>query len=210
MNDLIKPFGQWISNNIPLSVGVGLFLFCLFFEISKIKVYPLKWLWKTISWPFKKIDEQRTQSFKNIVARMKEDLDSKLEEMKNASNNNCDTVKGCLSSLETKFSELESRFDSLDKAQDQTDERLDKLAAARIKNHVLNFARQCRKGEPHSREDFANLFAECKIYDMMIEKYQNMDDAHKKEWENNVFKHDFAYIERMYDECNLNNSFLGG
>lgn len=209
MGDLVKPTGQWIANNIPLSVGIGLFVFCLLFEISKVKIYPLRWLWKLISWPFKKIDEQRTQSFKAIANSLKENLDAKFEEMKTSSDNNCDTVKGCLDSLDKKFQELSSRFDALDAAQAETDERIDKLAAARIKNHVLNFARQCRKGEPHSREDFANLFAECKVYDMLIEKYQNMDDAHKKEWENNVFKHDFAYIERMYDECNLNNSFLG-
>ena len=42
--------------------------------------------------------------------------------------------------------------------------RLTNSAAARIKNHVLNFARQCRKGEPHSHEDFANLFQENKEY----------------------------------------------
>ena len=208
MNDLIKPVGQWIASNIPLSVGIGLFLFCLFFEISKIKVYPLKWLWKAISWPFRKIDEQRTQSFKNIVASMKTDLDAKLEEMQAAANSNCDSVKACLTSLESKFSDLEGRFDALDAAQSQTDERLDKLAAARIKNHVLNFARQCRKGEEHSREDYRNLFEEVKIYDALVLKYQSMDEAHFKAWENNVFKHDFAYIEQTFDECNKTNSFL--
>lgn len=200
MEDLVKPVGEWIAGNIPVSIGIGIFIFCLFFEISKIKIYPLRWLWKGISYPFRKIDEQRTQSFKNVVASMKTDLDAKLEEMKNASNSNCDTVKGCLSSLESKFSDLEARFDSLDKAQDQTDERLDKLAAARIKNHVLNFARQCRKGEQHTREDFANLMRENAEYCDLVEKYG---------WENDVYKHDYAYIEYIYDECNRNNRFLG-
>lgn len=198
MGDLVKPVTQWIAGNIPLSVGIGLFLFCLFFEISKIKVYPLRWLWRAISWPFKKIDEQRTNSFKALMAEMKTELDTKLTEMQNTANSNCDTVKGCLSGLEQKFADLEGRFDTLDAAQSLTDERLDKLAAARIKNHVLNFARQCRKGELHSHEDFANLFAECKIYDELVSKYG---------WENNVYTHDMAYIERVYDECNLNNNF---
>ena len=78
MNDLVKPVGQWIADNIPLSIGISLFLFCLFFEISKIKVYPLKWLWKAISWPFRKIDEQRTTSFKNIVITFQNEINTKL------------------------------------------------------------------------------------------------------------------------------------
>lgn len=199
MNDIIKPVGQWISANIPLSVGIGIFIFCLFFEISKVKVYPLRWLWKAISWPFRKIDEQRTQSFKKIVESMKTDLDKKLEEMQVASNNNCDTVKGCLSTLEQRFTDLEGRFDSLDDMQKQNEEKIDSLAASRIKNHVLNFARQCRKGEPHSHEDFANLFKENKIYQELVKHYG---------WENDVYVHDFAYIKRVYDEHNNKGDFL--
>jgi len=192
MGDLVKPVGEWMSKNIPLSVGIIIFLFCLFFEISKIKIYPLKWLWKMISWPFKKIDEQRTNSFKNIVVEMKTDIENKMEEMKTESANNCTSVKEC-------FSELEKRFDKLDAKQQETEERLDMLAAARIKNHVLNFARQCRKGEPHSHEDFANLFKENKEYELLVKKYH---------WENDVYKHDFAYIQRVYDECNNKGEFL--
>ena len=199
MNDLIKPVGQWIAGNIPLSVGIGLFLFCLFFEISKIKVYPLKWLWKAISLPFRKIDEQRTNSFKALVNDLKSELDVKLTEMQNAANTNCDTVKGCLTALEQRFADLEVRFDSLDDMQKQNEERIDSLAAARIKNHVFNFARQCRKGEAHSHEDFANLFKENLIYQSLVAKYH---------WENDVYTHDFAYIKRVYDEHNNKGDFL--
>lgn len=199
MGDILKPAGQWISNNIPLSVGVGLFVLSLLFEISKIKVYPLKWLWKAISWPVKKIDEQRTNSFKALMNEMKGELDVKLTEMQNASNSNCDTVKGCLTALEQKFTDLEGRFDSLDDMQKQNKERIDSLAAARIKNHVLNFARQCRKGEAHSHEDFANLFKENKTYEELVKLYG---------WENDVYVHDFAYIKRVYDEHNNNGDFL--
>lgn len=207
MGEIVKPFAAWVTAHIPLSVGLGLFIFCLFFEVSKIKVYPLRWLWKLISWPFKKIDEQRTNSFKAIVASMKADLDTKLEAMQTASNANCDTVKQCISSLESKFSDLEGRFDALDAMEGQTEERLDKLEAARIKNHVFNFARQCRKGELHSHEDFANLFREHSQYEALVEKYQAMDEKHKRDWENNVYVHDFKYIQSVYDECNLKGTF---
>ena len=53
MGDIVKPVAQWISQNVPWAVLIGIFVISLFFEISKIKVYPLKWLWKLISWPFR-------------------------------------------------------------------------------------------------------------------------------------------------------------
>lgn len=193
MGDIVKPVAQWISQNIPWAVLIGIFIVSLFFEISKIKVYPLKWLWKLISWPFRKIDEQRTDSFKNIVTDLKTELDTKFTDMVQAQQSNCTEVKSC-------FVELEKRFDKLDARQQKTEERLDMLAAARIKNHVLNFARQCRKGEPHSHEDFANLFKENKEYEALVKKYN---------WENDVYKHDFAYIQRVYDEHNNKGDFIG-
>ena len=213
MGDLAKQFTTLVSEHIPESIGIAIFLFCVFFEVSKIKVYPLRWLWRALSWPFRKIDEQRTQSFKNLMITFKADFDTKIEnlettfnnnltEMSTVQNNNCMAVKAC-------FTELEARFNTLDDKQAETEEKLDKLAAARIKNHVLNFARQCRKGEPHSHEDFRNLFEECKLYEGLVHKYQAMDEAHAKEWENNVFVHDFAYIESVYDELNKTNGFLG-
>ena len=211
MSDLFKPAAQWIAEHIPLSIGIGIFIFCLFFEISKIKVYPLRWLWKAISWPFKKIDEQRTSSFKNIVIGFRNEIDTKLTDMTNsfdeklnqmatAQNSNCSTVKSCFTDLERRFDTLEDRLKALDEKQTDTEERLDLLAAARIKNHVLNFARRCRKGEPHSVEDFRNMFAECSTYSDLVKKYG---------WTNDVFTHDYAYIQHVYDEMNKTNGFLG-
>lgn len=189
MNDVVKPIAQWVGNNIPLSIGILLFVFCIFFEISKVKIYPLKWLWRAISWPFRKIDEQRTQSFKKLMEEMKSDMDTKLKEMTDSSNENCNQVKACFKNLSQQLSDLETRFDNLDAKQVETDERLDRLSAARIRNHVLNFARQCRKGEPHSHEDFSNLADEVKEYKILVEKY---------EWENDVFKNDWSYILELY------------
>lgn len=182
MGDITKPFGQWISENIPLTVGIGLFVFCLLFEISKIKIYPLKWLWKLISWPFKKINEKRTNSMKNLFTDLKSDIDTQLAGITSSTNSNCEMLK-------SRFDNLESSLDKLSKQQIETEKRLDLLAAARIKNHVLNFARQCRKGEPHSHEDFANLFKENSEYEALVRKYN---------WENDVYKEDYAYIKRVY------------
>ena len=186
MGDIIKPIGVWISENIPLSVGIVLFVFCLFFEISKIKVYPLKWLWKILSFPFKKIDEQRTESFKNLIVELKTDIDAKITELHDDSMKNCSSVKSC-------FIGLEKRFDKLDDQQRETEERLDALAAARVKNHVLNFARQIRKCEKHSHEDFANLFKENEEYQKLVKKYN---------WTNDVYKNDYLFIENAYKDSN--------
>lgn len=183
MGEITKVVGVWIADNVPWAVLIGVFIFCLFFEISKIKIYPLRWLWKGISWPVRhmieKSDERKTNAFKTLVSELKKDIDTRFGDFETR--------------FDKKLDDLEKRFDKLDEKQIGTDERLDSMAAARIKNHVLNFARQCRKGEPHSHEDFANLFKENKEYEALVDKYG---------WENDVYIHDFAYIVRVYDECN--------
>lgn len=192
MDDIIKPVAQWISENIPWTVAIVLFVLCALFEVSKIKIYPLKWLWKLISWPFKKVDEQRTNSFKALITNLKTDLDGQMTNMVESTTANCQLLKD-------RFDRLEGRFDTIEAKQNETEERLDRLAAARIKNHVLNFARQCRKGEAHSHEDFVNLFKENREYEALVAKYK---------WENDVYKHDYAYIQRVYDQHNNNGDFL--
>jgi hypothetical protein len=143
----------------------------------------------------------RKRYVKSLFDDLKKDIDTNINSLSASTNKNCELLK-------SQFQSMAARFDNLDLQQKETEERLDKLAAARIKNHVLNFARQCRKGEPHSHEDFANLFKEHQEYEALVEKYQKMDDAHRKEWENNVYKHDYAYIQRVYDECNDRGDFL--
>ena len=210
MGDLYEDAAKWISEHIPISIGIGLFIFCLFFEVSKIKIYPLKWLWKLISWPFKKIDEQRTNSFKNIVVSFKSDIDdklngmtasfdAKLSDMATSQNASCATVKSCFTDLERRFDTLEDKLNDLEGKHDDTEEKLDQLAAARIKNHVLNFARQCRKNEPHSLEDFRNLVKENTLYQELVKKHN---------WTNDVYFHDYAYIMKVYDKCNEEGTFL--
>ena len=201
MNDIIKPVATWISQNIPWTVLILLFVFGTLFEISRVPIYPVKWTWRLICLPFKKLNEHRKKYIKSLFDDLKKDIDTQLTNLNSSTHNNCETLKA-------QFGSMSARFDNLDARQIETEERLDKLAAARIKNHVLNFARQCRKGEPHSHEDFANLFKENQEYELLVEKYQKMDEKHKKEWENNVYKHDFEYIQRVYDECNNKGEFL--
>ena len=220
MGDLVKPVGQWISNNIPLSIGIALFIFCIFFEISKIKVYPLKWLWKLISWPFRKIDEQRTNSFKNIIISFQSEMetkldsvtasldtrfndvsitfDNKLNELSTVQNNNCAAVKSC-------FTELEKRFDALDAKQSDTEIRLNEIdkkqdmqTADRIRAHVLNFAEDLRRGNLRTLEDFNVIMKEDENYEEIMKRY---------EIKNNVYFHAIKFINKKYDEFTETDGF---
>lgn len=201
MSDIMKPVATWISQNVPWTVLIVLFILGTLFDISKVPIYPVRWIWKLIRWPFKKINEVRKKYIKALFDDLKKDFDASIKNLNASTSSNCEVLK-------QQFETMSTRFDNLDAQQKITEERLDKLAAARIKNHVLNFARQCRKGEPHSHEDFANLFKEHQEYEALVEKYQKMDEAHRREWENNVYKHDYAYILRVYDECNNRGEFL--
>ena len=220
MGDLVKPVGQWIAENIPLSIGIALFIFCLFFEISKIKVYPLRWLWKAISWPFKKIDEQRTSSFKNIVTgfqteiegkisemttsfnskvtQLSSSFDEKLNEMATAQNANCTAVKSC-------FTELEKRFDALDSKQSDTEERLNEIdkkqdmqTADRIRTHIFNFAEDLRRGNTRTKGEFDTVIKEDEVYEEIIKRY---------DIKNNVYAHAIKFINKKYDEFTENDGF---
>ena len=220
MGDLVKPVGQWISENIPWTIGIVLFIFCLFFEISKVKIYPLRWLWKLISWPFRKIDEQRTNSFKNIVINFQSDMDKKLDivkasldtrfndvaitfdnklaEFSTAQNANCTAIKSC-------FTELEKRFDTLDAKQSETEVRLngidkkqDMQTADRIRTHVLNFAEDLRRGNTRTKEDFDLVLKEDEAYEEIMKRY---------EIKNNVYSHAIKFINKKYDEFTETDGF---
>lgn len=214
MGDIVKPVAQWVTENVPWAILIGLFVISLFVEISKVKIYPLKWLWALIAWPFKKVDERRTNSFKGLVVGLKEDYNTQIQKLSDEMSGKLDQVEktttkavsGMVEStnkncqlLKSSFAELEGRFDKMDAKQDETEERLDRLAAARIKNHVLNFARQCRKGEPHSHEDFANLFKENEEYEKLVEKYR---------WKNDVYVMDYAYIKSVYQDQLRSGTFM--
>lgn len=220
MGDIAKQFTTLVSEHIPESIGIAIFLFCVFFEVSKIKVYPLRWLWKLISWPFKKIDEQRTNSFKNIIISFKKEIESKLDivtasldtrfndvsitfdnklnEFYVAQNANCTDVKAC-------FTELEKRFDALDTKQSDAENRFNEIekkqdmqTADRIRTHILNFAEDLRRGNTRTKEDFDTVMKEDEIYESIVEQY---------ELKNNVYAHAIKFINKKYDEFTETDGF---
>lgn len=88
----------------------------------------------------------------------------------------------------------------------QTNEEL-KVLANKMDDHeidqlrwnILDFANSCRNGVHHSREEFAHVFAAFDNYERILEE-RNMN--------NGQVMQDFAYIQKIYDRCMEENSFL--
>lgn len=191
MGEILKPFTQWTAGQIGMGVAGVIFVLSLFFEFSKIKLSPFTAL-------FKWIGDRITAGLRADIADLKKTTDDKFAEMKKDTDERMNRLEDAVAQIREKNIQSDDKFQ---KQLAEIEERQDLQMASRIKAHVLNFSRQCRNGEKHSIEDFKNLFQENLEYSQLVAKHG---------WVNDVYKHDFAFIERVYDECNANNDFLGG
>ena len=193
MSDIFKPVTQWIATNVGWSVLAGLFVLSLFFEFSKIKLSPITSF-------FRWIGDRLLGSLRSDIAALKENTDSKFAEMKAETDQHLTELKNSVNEslaeikAKTNFMESESQRQRKD-----IEERLDRLAAARIKAHVLEFSRECRNQERHTHEDFKNLIEENEEYEGLVAKYK---------WRNDVYKEDYEYIMEIYRKCIRENDFL--
>lgn len=64
---------------------------------------------------------------------------------------------------------------------------------------ILTFARSCRYGELHSREEWKHAISELAEYEAYTEK---------KKIENGVISEDAKYLRELYHERNMKNDFL--
>ena len=48
MGEILKPAGQWIAQNIPLTVLIGLLILSIFFKIPRKEINVLGWLIKKL------------------------------------------------------------------------------------------------------------------------------------------------------------------
>lgn len=64
---------------------------------------------------------------------------------------------------------------------------------------ILSFARSCRYGETHSREEWKHAISELAEYEAYTEK---------KKIENGVIEEDAKYLRELYHERNMKNDFL--
>ena len=193
MGEIFKPVGQWIAGNVGWSVLLGLFILSLFFEFSKIKLSPItavcKWIGDRITSGLRADMADLKQSTDRQIAEMKAITDSKLTEIREFVSVSLGEIKE-----RTAANEAES-----ERRENDIELRLDNLSASRIKAHVLAFGRQCRNHEKHTQEDFKNLIAENAEYERLVKKY---------EWQNDVYKEDFAFIMEIYRKCIRDNDFL--
>ena len=175
MGEISKTVGEWIVANFGWSVILILFLFSLFFEFSKIKLNPISAL-------FKRIGSAFTSSIKLEIAELKDDTNKRFEELEGKTSRALQEIKDNASlncaTMKDKLNEIE--------------EKQDKQSTSRIKAHVFNFAKECYRGEKHTKEDFENLINENKEYERLVKKHG---------WKNDVYTKDFAYIEREYQRC---------
>lgn len=193
MGEVFKPVAQWISGNVGWTILLAIFVLSLFFEFSKIKLSPITamchWIGDRITSGLRAdIADLKTNTDKKF-AEMKADTDANLRDLKDGVNNSFAEIKA-----KTAFNDAE-----FERRQKDIEERLDKLAAARIKAHVLNFSRRCRNNEKHTLEDFKNLIAENAEYEKIVKKH---------EWKNDVYKEDYAFIMEVYRRCIRDNDFL--
>lgn len=193
MNEIVKPVTQWLGENIGWTVAIVIFIFSMFFEISKIKIYPitalLKWIGNRFTGGLKEAIEESKQDTNKQIADLKADTERKIQELNTKTTIalreiKTDTQSGC-KETQRKLFEIE--------------QNQDKQAASRIKAHVLNFSRSLRVGEKHTEEDFKNLIRENEEYERLIKK---------NNWSNDVYKADYEFFYHEFQRCQRENDFL--
>ena len=174
MSELVKPAAQWISQNIGWTAVIVLFFFSLFFEFSKIKLSPITALLKWIG-------DRLTGGIKIDIEDLKKETERKIRELDEKQTKALDEIK---TSAQYNCTKTQEKLEELEVQQD-------KVAAARIKAHVLSFSRSLRIGEKHTEEDFQNLIAENTEYERLVKKHG---------WENDVYKADYEFFYNKYQQ----------
>ena len=192
MSEFFKPAGQWIAQNVPLTVIIVLLLLSIFFKIPKKEV-------RVFSWLLAKLGNVLLADVRKDIQDLKEDNATKFEEL------TTDTDK--------RISELEAQtnasFDAVkiqnmancSKMQDRLDEierKQDFQAMARIRASVLNFSDDLRRGNERTKEDYDNILNEDKEYEQIVAKYNEP---------NNVYTHALKFINDKYDHNMKNDGF---
>lgn len=192
MGEILKPAGQWIAANIPLTILIALLIFSIFFKIPKKEVHLLSWLLSKlgdallggIKKDIKDLRQENAEKFDQLkddtdtrITRLEDSTTARFDEIVLTNNHNCQT-------MQTRLNEIEKKQDM------QT--------ADRIRTHVLNFAEDLRRGNSRTKEDFDLLLKSDEQYEQIMEKY---------EIKNNVYAHAIKFINKKYDEFTENDGF---
>lgn len=192
MGEILKPAGQWIAANIPLTILIALLIFSIFFKIPKKEVHLLTWLLSKlgdallggVKKDIKDLRDENSEKFDQLkvdtdtrIARLEDSTTARFDEIVLTNNHNCQT--------------MQVRLNEIEKKQDMQ-------TADRIRTHVLNFAEDLRRGNSRTKEDFDLLLKSDEQYEQIMEKY---------EIKNNVYAHAIRFINKKYDEFTDNDGF---
>ena len=192
MGEILKPAGQWIAANIPLTILIALLIFSIFFKIPKKEVHLLSWLLSKlgdallggVKKDIKDLRQENSEKFDQLkddtdtrIARLEDSTTARFDEIVLTNNHNCQT-------MQTRLNEIEKKQDM------QTSDR--------IRTHILNFAEDLRRGNTRTKEDFDTVMKEDEIYESIVEAY---------DLKNNVYAHAIKFINKKYDEFTENDGF---
>ena len=192
MGEILKPAGQWIAANIPLTILIALLIFSIFFKIPKKEVHLLSWLLSKlgdallggIKKDIKDLRQENAEKFDQLkddtdtrITRLEDGTTARFDEIVLTNNHNCQT-------MQTRLNEIEKKQDM------QTSDR--------IRTHILNFAEDLRRGNTRTKEDFDTVMKEDEIYESIVEAY---------DLKNNVYAHAIKFINKKYDEFTENDGF---
>ena len=192
MGEIFKPAGQWIANNVPLTILIALLLFSIFFKIPKKEVHLLTWLLSKfgnallvgIKKDIKDLRDENSEKFDQLKA----DTDTRITQLETSTNAKIDEI---VKANDSNCKKMQVRLDEIEKKQDMQ-------SADRIRAHVLNFAEDLRRGNTRTVEDFDVILKEDETYEAIMEKYEE---------KNNVYSHAIKFINKKYDEFNDTDGF---
>ena len=189
VGDILKPAGEWIANHVPLALLICLLVLSLFFKIAKTEINPLGWLLGLIG-------NAITKDLKKAVVDLKTDTNASISELRTDLDAFEEQTKTSIFDMkngtEQNYETLKSRISDMELSNDMQTVR-------QIKAHVLDFANSCLNHRKHTKKDFDNIIKENEEYESLCEKH------HLK---NDVYKEDFAYIMKVYHNCQDKDNFL--
>lgn len=190
MGEALKPVGQLIAQNVPLTVLAVIFLFSVFFKIPKKEIRPIEWF---IGW----LGKHFTRELRKDIQTMKDDSNKQIKDLRNDLDAFEERTNKAISDIQTgtttNCETLKSKLALMERSNDMQTLR-------QIKAHILDFANSCMNKRRHTKQDFENIIRENEEYEHIVAKYDDIT--------NDVYTEDYNYIMKIYHKCQDEGSFL--
>jgi hypothetical protein len=167
-----------------------------FFKIAKKEINPLGWELALIGKPLTKDVREDLAKIDVKIDNLKSDSDQKIADLRTDLDGFEETTNASISSMQESTN---SNCKTLKKELDAIKKSNDMQTIRQIRAHVLDFANSCMNGRPHTKKEFDNIIRENTQYEALVKKHKV---------KNAVYKEDYAFIKKKYDQCRESNSFL--